>query len=126
MILVLVGGLILLYAFYDPSAVSFFPRCPFYVLTGWYCPGCGSQRALHSLLHGKIGQAVNFNLMLVLYLPLITVHFLIGAFNSVARKKTGEIKLVNNVAFIFATLFLFIAFWILRNTETSIGNYLAP
>ena len=36
----------------DPSRSDLFPRCVFLSLTGYKCPGCGSQRAIHALLHG--------------------------------------------------------------------------
>ena len=39
-----------LYFFINPST-AFFPKCPIYSTTGIYCPGCGSQRALHDFLH---------------------------------------------------------------------------
>ena len=35
------------YVALDPATCAVFPRCPFYVLTGLKCPGCGSQLALH-------------------------------------------------------------------------------
>src|SRR5690606_2629375 len=44
------------YGLVDP-ATGILPSCPFYTLTHWYCPGCGSQRALHALLHGDPGTA---------------------------------------------------------------------
>ena len=31
--------------------------CLFYALTDLYCPGCGTLRGLHELLHGRIGIA---------------------------------------------------------------------
>ena len=39
--------------FFNPSspANQFFPKCPFRLVTGWQCPGCGSTRALYQLLH---------------------------------------------------------------------------
>ncbi len=42
-------------------------RCIFYELTGLYCPGCGSGRALSSLMHGDWKGAFSHNL---LFLPL--------------------------------------------------------
>lgn len=47
------------YFFFDPAGSRLFPRCPFLSLTGLRCPGCGSQRALHSLLHGEIARAAH-------------------------------------------------------------------
>ena len=35
-----------------------YPTCPFLAITGWYCPGCGSLRAVHDLLHGDLAGAV--------------------------------------------------------------------
>jgi len=55
---------------FDPTRVSFFPPCLFHLLTGWDCPGCGAQRALHELLHGDIIAALRLNAMFVLSLPL--------------------------------------------------------
>ncbi|MBR4389415.1 MAG: DUF2752 domain-containing protein [Prevotella sp.] len=59
------------YSAFDPSASTWFPKCPFLVLTGLKCPGCGSQRAVHSLLHGDVGGAFAYNAMLVISLPLV-------------------------------------------------------
>ena len=59
-----------LYFRFDPALYPF-PKCPFWSLTGFKCPGCGSQRALHQLLHGDVGGAVQANLLLVLVLPYV-------------------------------------------------------
>ena len=42
-------------------------RCFFYEMTGFYCPGCGSGRALYAALHGDWKNAFTHN---VLFLPL--------------------------------------------------------
>jgi hypothetical protein len=47
--------------FFDPATTAWFPVCPFRALTGWNCPGCGSLRALHALLHLDIGSALRAN-----------------------------------------------------------------
>ena len=45
-------------------------RCPFYELTGLYCPGCGSGRAVTALLHGRVGAAFRWNpLVFLLGIP---------------------------------------------------------
>ena len=61
------AGLWLVYTV-EPQSEAFLP-CPVHALTGGYCPGCGSARALHSLLHGRLYQAVRYNSVLVLLLP---------------------------------------------------------
>ena len=56
--------------FLDPARVPIYPVCQFHRFTGLDCPGCGSLRALHALLHGQVIAAIHFNLLLVLSLPL--------------------------------------------------------
>lgn len=48
----------------DPVKYVFMPKCPFKMLTGLDCPGCGFQRAMHALLHGHVMQAIRFNFSL--------------------------------------------------------------
>lgn len=66
--------LIWLYYNYNPAKYSFFLKCPFHYLTGYDCPGCGSQRALFCLLHGDVKGAIHQNLLLVASLPLLFVQ----------------------------------------------------
>jgi hypothetical protein len=35
--------------------------CPFALVTGVACPGCGMTRALAVLLHGRLGSAVRYH-----------------------------------------------------------------
>ena len=58
--------------FFDPATSGLFPPCPLRYLTGWYCPGCGSLRAIHQLLHGNLSAAWALNPLTVLLLPFIT------------------------------------------------------
>lgn len=70
--LVLLG----VYFFLDPAELPF-PKCPSLLLTGWKCPGCGSQRALHQLLHGNIAEAWGFNSLFVAALPYVLFGMLL-------------------------------------------------
>ncbi len=65
------GVLTICFIFYflDPLECPLFPKCPFLVLTGLECPGCGTQRALHSLLHLHIIDALRYNALLIFSLP---------------------------------------------------------
>jgi hypothetical protein len=66
----LLGGLTVVYRF-PPREYSFYPRCPIYLTTHWLCPGCGSTRALHSLLHFDIQSALHYNALFTLLFPLV-------------------------------------------------------
>lgn len=58
----------------DPAAHGWMPKCLFHTLTGYECPGCGSQRMLHALLHGDLAGAWRFNAFLLCSLPLLALY----------------------------------------------------
>ena len=55
---VICAVLAIVYHKYNPSDFKLFPKCPFYVLTGLKCPGCGTQRAIHCLLLSVISSQI--------------------------------------------------------------------
>ena len=57
----LLGAAMYALAGWDPATTAWFPSCPFYAITGWLCPLCGSLRAVHALLHGAPLAALTFN-----------------------------------------------------------------
>jgi hypothetical protein len=70
-LLLLLPVMLFLFYSFDPATDPFFPFCPFRAVTGLECPGCGSQRAIHSLLHLRLGDALAYNALLVAALPYI-------------------------------------------------------
>jgi hypothetical protein len=70
--LALLGGIAIL-LFFNPSEHSFYPICLLHATTGLQCPGCGSLRALHQILHGNVVAAFKFNPITVLAVPLAIV-----------------------------------------------------
>ena len=56
---------------FDPATSGIFPPCPLRYLTGWYCPGCGSLRAIHQLLHANVRAAWAMNPLTVILLPFL-------------------------------------------------------
>lgn len=69
---VAVAALIFLYGSFDPEC-GFFPACPFKAATGYDCPGCGSQRAIHAILHGRIADAWGHNALMVTLVPISAI-----------------------------------------------------
>ena len=70
-IVVAAAAVAIVYAF-DPASAGFFPACPFHLLTGLQCPGCGATRALHHLLHGDVAGAFRLNALLMLASPMLS------------------------------------------------------
>ena len=100
------------YYFYDPSTAGFFPRCPFLVLTGYECPGCGSQRALHDLLAGDVASAFAHNALMVASLPVVAVYL---SAEALRRRCQRFYAAVNSKAVIYVILAVVVAWWVLRN-----------
>lgn len=108
---VLVTALVV-YFLFDPATTTF-PRCPFLMLTGWQCPGCGSQRAIHSLLHLDIVAAWRYNALLVLSIPYLLL--LVVAEWGGARRESRLYRALNREWLIWSYFALVIAWWVARN-----------
>ena len=76
----ILGGALVYVGVRDPHVAGFgFPTCPFHLLTGWNCPGCGGLRMTHDLLHGDFAAAVTDNAFLLVGLPLLAVWLVVRA-----------------------------------------------
>lgn len=104
-------ALVAVYFTLDPSTMRF-PRCPFLVLTGWRCPGCGSQRAVHALLHGDVAAAWRFNAALVAALPVIALLLVA----EVRRTRSPRFYLqVNSTSMLIGCAAALLLWWLARN-----------
>ena len=109
---VFVAAIAAVYYFFDPSQIHIFPRCVVKVLTGYDCPGCGSQRALHALLHGNLAEAWHYNAGLMVILPLIAAY-VVADFN---RGRWPRFYLFLNGSTVIWFILLFMVGWtVLRN-----------
>ncbi|RFN59313.1 DUF2752 domain-containing protein [Marixanthomonas ophiurae] len=122
--IILASGLLLFYAF-NPIEQSFFIPCPFHYLTGLHCPGCGSQRALHQLVHFNMYEAFRYNPLLVLSLPILIYSVGITLYNFINQTKYRVSFFYKNT-FIYTYFGIVVAFWILRNIPIEPFSYLAP
>lgn len=123
LVLILIA-VISFYFYFDPSNYELFPKCPFYSATGIYCPGCGSQRAIHHILHGNILAGFRYNLLIFLLLIVLIYEGVIYLFNAIYKKKLKNIfhySISTNII-----LILIILFWVLRNISTYPFTLLAP
>lgn len=105
----------------DPNEPGHYPTCPFLAVTGRYCPGCGSLRAVHALAHGDVGEALARNPLLVASVPLVLVLW--GLW--VRRTVTGKQRTWAAPAWwIWGLLVLVLAYWVARNLPGA--TWLAP
>lgn len=108
--LLLVLGII--YYTLDPATSTVFPRCAFLTLTGYKCPGCGSQRAIHALLNGDIMGALSYNSMLLVAIPWIAVCLFA---ESQRTRRPRLYERLNAPLLIWLFLAMVLAWWLLRN-----------
>lgn len=113
--LVVLALLIVIYALFDPTGNAWFPKCPFRLLTGLECPGCGSQRAVHRLLHFDIPGALSQNALLVLAIPYIVTGFIFDVCRSESESAVRWRKRLFGTTAIWIIFAVVVAFWILRN-----------
>jgi hypothetical protein len=113
----------LLYLF-SPEATRWYPRCPFHCLTGLNCPGCGSLRALHAVLHGQVIEAFCFNPLLVVCLPIVGTWLAVRVFGALALNRTLELRLPSSVSFGMAVGV--VVFFIARNVPVCPFTLLSP
>ncbi|MDR1681419.1 MAG: DUF2752 domain-containing protein [Prevotellaceae bacterium] len=91
-----------------------FPPCIFYKLTGFQCPGCGTQRALHCLLHGEWKDAFLYNPILIPALALIALLLYLDSFGG-KRQFPKLHRILSGSKFIWGVFAVIILYWIARN-----------
>jgi hypothetical protein len=102
----------------NPARGVGYPTCPFRMLTGLQCPGCGSTRALHQLLHGHPLAAFELNPLLVIAVPFFALVLLL--FTQQAIFGSSYFTKLNSAVprkFGWVMLAVIVCFWIVRNTS---------
>ena len=109
---------------FDPSGSSLYPLCPFRAITGLYCPGCGTLRAGNRLLHGRVDEAMAFNPLAVLMVPVL-LYALASSFLLVTRDRPLP-RITIPSAWIWSLGAVVLAFGVLRNIPVYPLTLLAP
>jgi hypothetical protein len=107
----------------DPHQSGSWGFCPWLVLTGTYCPGCGGLRAVNDLTRGDLAAAASSNLLFVSSIPLLVFfwgRWLRDGWAGVRR--AGNSRRASVYAALFSAVAL--AFWVVRNLPA--GSWLAP
>jgi hypothetical protein len=105
----------------DPNEPGHYPTCPFLALTGWFCPGCGSLRALHALTHGDLRTALARNPLMVLTVPVLVVWWAAWLVREVRHRPRHWAAPAWTI---WALLVLVLAFAVARNLPGAL--FLAP
>ena len=116
------SGMVLLLGWFEPSVWGRGASCSFRKATGWFCPGCGSTRALHHLLNGDIVSAFQANPLLIAGLPLLGVAT--GWWYSGAGRK--RVLPVRPWVLAVGVLAVLVLFGFLRNLQSSPFAWMAP
>ncbi|QZN87530.1 DUF2752 domain-containing protein [Cellulomonas sp. C5510] len=116
------GAALAVLATVDPNRPGHYPTCPFLLLTGLYCPGCGSLRALHDLTQLDVAGAWGMNPLLVVALPLMVASWL--AWTRRAVRGAPKARLLPGWT-VNALLVLLLVYWVARNVP-ALAPWLAP
>ncbi len=108
--------------FYDPHSSGSYGYCPFLLLTGHPCPGCGGLRAMNDLTQLDVGAAVSSNALAVALVVVLAVAFLRWIPHRWRGERPQLIRLGTRTG--VAVMLLIFAFGIFRNTPW--GSWLAP
>ncbi|NUO76504.1 MAG: DUF2752 domain-containing protein [Lysobacter sp.] len=107
----------------DPNAPdSPLPGCLFFHFTGLYCPGCGSTRALHGLVHGDLAQAWAMNPLLFVVIPALPMLIAHGMGYRLPLPK----RAIDGLLSAKFWLILLFGYWIARNLPWWPFSWLAP
>jgi len=107
----------------DPHDAGSWGYCPWLLLTGTACPGCGGLRAVNDLTRGDVGAAASSNLLLVSSIPVLALLWVRG-FGQ--RWRGVRHPLPRPLVTVTAGLALLaiVVFWVVRNLPA--GSWLAP
>jgi hypothetical protein len=110
----IIGGVLILVGIgcFDPSQHRF-PQCPVRYATGWLCPGCGSQRAIHEALNGHFLAAFRLN---ALFLPAV-IYALAGVVTTYlfpSKWQFVRARIYGKYA-AYIALMIILIYWIGRN-----------
>lgn len=109
----------------NPAVHTVFPSCPVNALTGLYCPGCGSLRGIHALMHGELATALRYNWLLSLGLiaALWTIVSFVPRIRRIAHQLPVWIQIYMTPRVLLSVV---LVYTILRNLPWHPFNLLAP
>ena len=88
------------------------PRCTFKLMTGYDSPGCGFQRALHALLHGRAAEAWGYNPFVFFAVPGALFYIVVES----GRRHWPKLhRRATSPRALWGILLVVVCWWIVRN-----------
>ena len=110
---------------YNHNPYSYPLPCLFYLITGFYCPGCGAGRACYSILHLQLTDAFCYNPLMVILLPWICLYIVARVIDWMITGGNHIDGKISVKLLVWILIFIFI-YGILRNIPVFPFNLLAP
>lgn len=98
----------------NPTQYWFMPKCPFKIITGLSCPGCGIQRAAHAIMHGKFVEGIRYNYYLTYSGPYVAA-FVLEWIMPIGKAREKLSSVIENRYVVNFYIFSFVAWLIVRN-----------
>ena len=105
--------MVLFYNYIDPSKHQWIPKCPWWLLTGTYCPSCGIQRAISLLTKGDLIGAFLKNPFLIISIPYAFLAVL-GKFYNINNVFDKLNSFLYSRKVLIAYTILFFIWWAIR------------
>lgn len=112
-ILAAVGTLVAIFLC-DPSSSVLAPKCMFKMFTGFDCPGCGTSRALYSMMHFDFANAWRMNPILFFAIPYVLIIIWLQYCGG-AQKFPSLNRVLTGFRAIIVVITIIILYWIGRN-----------
>lgn len=107
-----------------PEIRRLVPPCGFRSLTGLYCAGCGTGRAMAALVQGDLLAALRANAFAVIVVVPVFIGLVYNALEAFGVRLWSWPRV--HPALIWAFGIAVLAFWIARNLSFAPFTFLAP
>lgn len=108
-------GAMAIYFVVNPANSVAAPKCIFRLATGYDCPSCGVQRAIHSLLHLDLYHAFWYNPFLFIVAPYFILLLAVSLCKSRYAKRLRPYVQHRYVVYVYIALYFI--WWVVRNTK---------